>query len=205
MKTWDIPALLAFHASVFGDARMEDPPAGDPPAGDPPAGDPPAGDKTFTQADLDRIVADRLARAKPKDYDDLKAAKAELDKIRESQQSDTEKAVNAAKKETEDAVRAEVRRERVLDRVEVLAAKDFADAEDARLRLEKRADDFVTKDGTVDADAIKAALAELLKGKPHLSANGRPKGDADQGARDNPPKDVGTGRSRLAVAYARKT
>jgi hypothetical protein len=36
-----------------------DPPAGDPPAGDPPAGDPPAGDpKTFTQDQLNKILAE---------------------------------------------------------------------------------------------------------------------------------------------------
>lgn len=200
-KTWDIPALLAFHRSVFGDARMEDPP---PPPSDPPA-DPPKDDKTFTQADLDRIVAERVARAKPKDYDDLRAAKTELDKLKESQQSDTEKAINAAKSETEKAVRSEVQRERVLDRVEVLAAKDFADAEDARLRLGARADEFIGKDGQIDADAIKTALGNLLKDKPHLAAkgDGRPKGDVGQGARET-PKDTGTGRARLAAAYAAK-
>jgi hypothetical protein len=37
-------------------------------------------EKTFTQAELDKIVADRLARAKsPEDYDDLKEVLAELE------------------------------------------------------------------------------------------------------------------------------
>jgi hypothetical protein len=51
-------------------------------------------DKTFTQAELDRIVQERVARAegKFKDYDELKAAKAQLDKIQEGQQSELEKA-----------------------------------------------------------------------------------------------------------------
>ena len=49
--------------------------------------------RTFTQADLDRIVADRLAREKAKfaDYDEAKAKAAELDKLRESEKSDLEK------------------------------------------------------------------------------------------------------------------
>jgi hypothetical protein len=201
---WDIPALLDFHRSVFGDARMEDPPPPADPPTDPPA-DPPKDDKTFTQADVDRIVADRLARAKPKDYDDLKAKASKLDELEAASATEQEKAVKAAREETEKTVRAEVQRERVLDRVEVLAAKDFADAEDARLRLAGRADEFVGKDGSVDGDAIKAALGTLLKDKPHLAAKGaRPTGDADQGPRPHQDKDVGTGRSRLAAAYAAK-
>lgn len=196
----DITALLAFHRQTFGSAVMEDaPPAGDAPQVDAP----PAGDKTFTQADLDRVVAERLARAKPKDYDDLKTKAAEFDKLREASQSDLEKAVAAARKETEDAIRGEVRRERVLDRVEVLAAKDFADPEDARLRLEKRADDFVGKDGAVDAEAISAALTALLKDKPHLAAkSSRPSGDVGQGPRGTATVDPGPGTARMRAAYS---
>lgn len=170
---------------------------------------PPAESKTFTQDELDRIVNDRLSRerGKFKDYDDLKTKASELDKLREASQSETEKAVNAARKEAEESVRAEVRRERVLDRVEVLAAKEFADAEDARLRLEKRADEFVGKDGQIDAAAITAALAQLLKDKPHLAAkgDGRPRGNADQGPRGAAPVDPGPGVNRMRAAYASKT
>jgi hypothetical protein len=126
--------------------------------------------------------------------------------MEEASKSETEKAVSAARREAEEAVRAEVRRERVLDRIEVLAAKDFADAEDARLRLGTRADEFVGKDGEVDSDAVRAALAQLLKDKPHLTArgDGRPKGDVDQGARPTSKPDPTPGRGRLAAAYASK-
>ncbi|ERL23953.1 capsid assembly scaffolding protein Gp46 family protein [Jonquetella sp. BV3C21] len=53
-----------------------------------------AGEKTFTQADVDRVVADRLERERKKyaDYDALKAAKAELDKLKEGQMSEHDKA-----------------------------------------------------------------------------------------------------------------
>lgn len=160
------------------------PPAPTPDA--PPAPEP----KTFTQDEVNAILAREKRNAKPADYDELKTKAAELDQIKQATATDLEKAVNAAKRETEDAIRAEVRRDRVLDRVEVLAAKDFADAEDARLRLEKHADEYLTKDGQPDSAAIKTALEQLLKDKPHLSAekdDGRPKGDADQGPRNNPP------------------
>ena len=66
-----VDQLLAFHRATFGDAVME----GD--GNDPPAGGD-GGGETFTQADVDRIVADRLkrereaTRTKYADYDDLK-------------------------------------------------------------------------------------------------------------------------------------
>jgi DNA repair ATPase RecN len=55
--------------------------------------------KTFTQADVDRIVQERLARAKstpPADYEDLKAKAARLDEIEEANKSDLQKATDAA-------------------------------------------------------------------------------------------------------------
>jgi hypothetical protein len=57
--------------------------------------------KTFTQADVDRIVQERLARAKstpPADYEDLKAKAARLDEIEEAQKSDLQKATDATAK-----------------------------------------------------------------------------------------------------------
>jgi hypothetical protein len=80
--------------------------------------------------------------------------------------------------------RAEVLRERALDKVEARAAKLFADPEDARALLAVQVDDFVD-DGQVDVDAIDEALAELLSKKPHLGAATakRFQGGADGGAR----------------------
>lgn len=54
---------------------------------------PPKQDKTFTQADLDSIVSDRLKREKEKysDYEDLKKSKEELDNLKKSQMSEVEK------------------------------------------------------------------------------------------------------------------
>jgi len=76
--------------------------------GDAGAGDG-GGGRTFTQADVDRIVSERLARERSKysDYEQLKAKADELDKLREEQASETEKALKNARKEAEEQVRAQ--------------------------------------------------------------------------------------------------
>lgn len=50
--------------------------------------------KTFSQADVDRILADRLKREREKyaDYDDLKKSKEELDVLKTAQMTEQEKA-----------------------------------------------------------------------------------------------------------------
>ncbi|MCC5580591.1 hypothetical protein IMZ11_33735 [Microtetraspora sp. AC03309] len=149
------------------------------------AGQDGGGDKTFTQADLDRVVAERLARERAKyaDYNDLKTKASAFDKAQADQQSENEKAIAKAREETRTEVLTEVRRERLLDKIEVLAAGKFADPEDARLRLASRVDEFIT-DGQVDVKAIEGALAALLKDKPHLAGGGRRfEGGGDGGPR----------------------
>jgi Domain of unknown function (DUF4355) len=56
-----------------------------------------ASGQTFTQADLDRVVADRLARERGKyaDYTDLQKKAAEFDKIQDANKSDLDKANDA--------------------------------------------------------------------------------------------------------------
>jgi hypothetical protein len=142
--------------------------------------------KTFTQAELDSIIAERLRRAVPADYGDLKTQAAELAKLKEASASDTEKAVNKAAREAEARVRAELTTERILDRAEVLAAKGWADSRDARLRLadRARAGEFTGSDGAINVDAIKTALEAELKSSPYLAATtgpGRPGVDHAQG------------------------
>lgn len=67
--------------------------------------------KTFTQSELDAIIQDRLGREKQKyaDYDGLKAAKAELEKIKRSQMSETEKLQKTAGENERRAIEAESR------------------------------------------------------------------------------------------------
>lgn len=54
----------------------------------------PEGDKTFTQAEVDAIIGDRLAREKAKysDYEDLKTKAEEYDRQQEASKSELQKA-----------------------------------------------------------------------------------------------------------------
>jgi len=148
---------------------MTTPPEPPAPATEPvPAPEP---DRGLTQADVDRIVADRLARERAKfaDYGDLKKKAAEFDQLAEQSKTDAEKAVEAARKEgfTEAQLKASDRY--LKTKVHALAAKDFADPADA-VRLLDLAKYKPDDDGEFDDDAIKADLAETLTAKPYLAA-----------------------------------
>lgn len=82
----------------------------------------PAQEKTFTQEDVDRIVKERLARAKaapPADYDELKAKAAKYDEAQEAAKSELERAnERAAKAEAElEEARARMAREALVSKV----------------------------------------------------------------------------------------
>ena len=173
---------------------MADDPTPDDPTSDPqPNGDP----------DPDRITPDDDWQAKSRKHEreakkERKAREALEARIREiesSNQTDQEKALAQAREEARAEAKAEADQERRKDRLEVavtrLAARDFADTEDALLHVDRGIaagdidpDDIYSDDGTVNTDALKTALDELLERKPHLKAgpNGRrPHGDADAG------------------------
>lgn len=158
-----------------------------PPA--PPA-DAPADDKTFTQADVDRLIADRLKRAKPADYDELKAAAKRLADIEAANASDLEKAVKAARDEGRAEVITAANARLVTAEARALAAEMQFRKPGHAVKLVDLSGVKVTDDGDVDADAIRVALKELADDDPLLLTvpdDGRPKGDADQGPRSTPP------------------
>lgn len=144
--------------------------------------------KTLTQADVDKIVTDRLKREREKfaDYEDLKTKAGKLAAIEAAQLTDAEKsaaALAAAEKRNTDLTNRTVRAE-----VRALAAESFEDPSDAHLYLDLSK--YVDAKGDIDADSIKADLAELLTKKAHLAkATGpaRAKPDLDQGVRDTSP------------------
>ncbi len=163
-----------------------------------------------SQADLDRIINDRLARerAKYSDYTDLKKKAEAHDKALADAQSDQDKAVNKAREEGKAEAQAAANARLVAMEVRAQAATaKFRDPSDAiaQLRSEGKLDDIkVAADGEPDADAIKVLLDDLAKAKPYLVAEdqSKPPPSFNGGPRqsDNKP-DPTPGLGRLRTAY----
>jgi hypothetical protein len=143
----------------------------------PPAPQAPAApEKTFTQAELEKQIGERLAREKEKykDYATLKAAADELAKIKDAQLSETEKLnkrlaeLEAAKQQAETRARETLIRSAVISEA---AKLNFNDPEDA-YRLIDMAGVTIADSGKVEgaSEAVKA-LAESRK---YLIKNNNP-------------------------------
>ena len=137
--------------------------------------------KAKWRAERDRAKAaeDKLAAAtKPKDDTE----QPDLEQIREQIRAEA---------------RAEVLKDRALDKIETLAAGKFKDPEDALLRLGKNVDDYID-DGNIDLDAIKDALEDLLAKRPDFGVTqGEPK--RFKGSGDGGPKGT-AGKPQLTKA-----
>jgi len=177
----------------------------EPGASPPPAegGEPP---KTFTQADIDRIVKERLAReqARYADYDDLKKAAGEYQKIKEAQLTETEllrKQLaewqqkeadwNSEKatwqlEQNEQLLKAEVRVQ--------AAGLSFIDPDEAYLLA-----DLGEVEAEDRAKGVKKALEALAKAKPHLI-----KTAGGPGSPPNEPKRSKADQDAAIDAYAEK-
>ena len=146
-----------------------------PPAGggtdDPPLG--PEGEKALAEWKRRAKEAEALAKNQG----------TELQQFRDRDKTEAEKQADALKVATERAEAAT--RLAVSAKVEALAAGRFADPLDAVEALSSGS--FLTEAGAVDADAIKAALDDLLTRKPHWAATtpgpSTPRPDPSQGPR----------------------
>lgn len=123
--------------------------------------------KTFTQADIDRIVADRVARERAKfsDYGDLKrkAAAAMTEQERAVAEAEQRGAQTASAKTGARLVRAEFRA--------AAAGRVDTDALDAYLEDVDPAK-FLGDDGEPDTKAIEARIARLGGGKKRTDFDG---------------------------------
>lgn len=154
------------------------PTPGAPPAEPTPATAP--AEKTFTQADIDRIVAERLKRQKEQygDYDTLKAAKEELDQLKAGQLSEQEKLqkrlekaeAKAAEVEARAAEREQKAQQALIESAVLTEATrlGFADPEDAYLLLPTKPE--IGEDGR--PVGVAEAVAALAEKKPHLLRQG---------------------------------
>ena len=158
-------------------------------------------DKTFSQADVDRIVADRLARESKKyaDYDDLKKAKEELDQMKQGQLSEVEKlkaALDKANKKTADT-------EAAMKALQLTTLK-------SKLCVEAGlSGDLASRVQGEDETAIKADIEALKK----LFPGTKPMGGSGAPASNNAPKSdlqsqyndaLKAGNIELAMLYKRQ-
>lgn len=123
----------------------------------------PATGQTFTQADLDRIVSERLGRQRAQyaDYDDLKAKAAKHDEAVEAQKTEAQKAIDRAAAAEARAAKAELESLRTA----VAAEKGLPATAAKRLQGSNRAE--------LEADAAEM-LKEMVGGKPTTGQPGRP-------------------------------
>ncbi|MFT8650510.1 MAG: hypothetical protein ABF792_08705 [Bifidobacterium psychraerophilum] len=135
-----------------------------------------------SQEEMDEIIENRLARERRKysDYDQLKATKAEMDQWKQSQLTEQEKAIEAAKTEASAATASKYEQRIAAAEIRLQAqARGFHDPADAIGAFGK---DLPIKDGDIDTDAIGKKLDELATSKPYLLKAG------DDGGNGKTPK-----------------
>lgn len=124
-----------------------------------------------------KSLRDRLKELEP-----LARKAKELEDAQKSEQERLAEQLTAQQEKAAKAIRAAV-----TSKVEALAAKEFADPEDAAGALDLS--DYVDDDGVIDTEAIKRDLAELLKRKPHWAkapdGPRSPRPDRTQGSSGN--------------------
>ena len=166
-----------------------DPPS-DPPA-DPP-GDPAqlgdAGKRALDAERAARAAADRTAAAAVAAQKELEAKLATFE---DANKTETERAIETARKEAADATRTEVttafEQQLLESQVLVRAAGKLADPTDAT-SLITLADLAKNEAGKVEDKTIDAAIADLVKNKPYLANGAKPgPGSPDGGPRGNRP------------------
>lgn len=166
---------LRFNTDGDGGGGGDGTPQGAQDGAQPPAYTPPQ-----SQADLDRIVEARLARERQKlagEYGgDAASVKAQLDeyaKYKESQKTETEKAIDEAKQGATTEVTQRFLSKLVGSEVKALAsAAGFNDPADALAVIDPAA--LPVKDDEPDTEAIKKLVEKLATDKPYLLKAGKP-------------------------------
>lgn len=137
------------------------------------------GGKTFTQADVDRIVQDRVAKEKAKysDYDELKAKAGKVDEQEAANKSELDK----MREQLETVTKAQVESDRKALRAEVAMAKGLTAAQakrlagDTREELEADADEILEAFPVATNDSsTKSKTVPTNRPKPDLKGGNEP-------------------------------
>lgn len=155
--------------------------------------------KTFTQADVDRIIAGRLSKFA--DYDEIKAKLAEVE---QANQTESEKAINAAKDEGRREARMEAAQEVALEAFNSAAGRRNPEYDTAPALELLSLSKFVKDDGSVDREAIKTAVERLVPEKEERKPARTFGGGARKTGDTKPEATPGIGRLRSAYAETSK-
>ena len=192
-----------FRLRMIRAALKVQPVAGGSPEGDPPPAAPPANQATatsppgdggqpeqpkerlFTQAEVDRIIEERLKRAEPK-YQELRQKAEAFDKLQEEKLSELERERKAREKaEKEAAERIEAANRRLIQAAVLAeATKQQAIKPEHMHRLIDLDGVTVGDDGQVTG--VEEAVKAFLDANPEYVGK-RAVGSADQGARKGSP------------------
>lgn len=142
--------------------------------------------KTFTQEELDKIVADRIARERKKydkfsDYDELKKKAEEYEKAEDERKKAEMTAQERLEAEKAEAQRKAQEAEEAAQRAMTAANQRLVKSEfkllakEAGIRADALEDAFkladvsgVTVDEDGNVDGVKAVIESLIAGKPYL-------------------------------------
>lgn len=156
--------------------------------------------KKFSQEDVDRVVAERLARERKRfaDYDELKA---KVEEAKSDSERAIEEAVAAGKREV-----AEQYHSRLFEsEVKAIASKfRFRDAGDALAGFGDR-DGLIDEHGVVDSARVEARLKEIADSKPYLVDSSTPPAQRPNRRRTVPNDNQSTSKkaAELLRDYAR--
>ncbi|HET7588605.1 MAG TPA: hypothetical protein VFK14_00245 [Solirubrobacterales bacterium] len=116
-----------------------------------------------------------------------KTLQAQLDKLKEASKTDSEKALDEARKQGRSEAEEELAKERRDDRLQVAVAghaRELADVDDVILNLKSGdTEELFDEDGKIISSVLDTKLEDLLKKKPHLKAGGtgKPRGNGNGG------------------------
>jgi multidrug efflux pump subunit AcrA (membrane-fusion protein) len=146
---------------------------------------------SLTQEDLDRIIAERVRRAVPADYEDLKGKAAKYDEAQAASQSELEKAQAKAKRAEEARDAAINAANATLVRAEVLTEASAQGAIDAEtvVALLAGSGAITVVDGKVTG--VREAVKALLKEKPFLLKSPTPSASGDEFGGNDPKTKAG--------------
>lgn len=142
-------------------------------------------EQTFTQAQLNQAIQDRLARVQKKyeGFDELRAKAEQFDQLQDQQKTEIQKAQErATKAEQAAATRTQAANERLIEAAVLSQATSQKAIKPEHLfKLIDRSTVTVGDDGQVTG--VEDAVKSFLDANPEYVGSTRPRGFADQGAR----------------------